>query len=74
MKLFLLTQKTYSDFTTPDRVNLMLISAETEQEARALAEADEMEHRDGEQLWTAEHASCEEIALPEKTARVFFVS
>lgn len=74
MKLFQLDQKKYSDFTTPDRVNTMLISAETEQQARKLAEQNEMENRDGEQLWTSDHATCIEITLPEDTAGVYWVS
>ncbi|MGZ4968065.1 MAG: hypothetical protein ACXV8O_01500 [Methylobacter sp.] len=74
MRLFRLDQKHYHDFTTPDRVNLMLISAESESQARELAESNEMEFRDGEQLWDEEHATCSEIKLPESQAGVFIVS
>lgn len=74
MKLYRLDQNEYSDFTKPDRINLMLISAETEEQARGLAEQNELVYRDGEQKWTPEHAACKEITLPEDSAMVFLVS
>ena len=74
MKLYLLTQKHHYDFRTPDLVNLMLISAESEVQARELAKHNEMKYRDGEQLWDVYHAIFVEIELPESKPGVFIVS
>lgn len=74
MKLFHLNQKEYSDFTTPDKVNQMLISGYTEQQTRGLAKINEIGYRDNKQQWTSSHATCKEIILPENNARVFLVS
>lgn len=77
MKLFQLTQKTsFVDFSVPDPeyVNIMLVSAEDKDQARILAFGNELEYRDGKQSWNIDHASCTEIVLPERRARVYLVS
>ena len=63
MKLFLLSQKEYHDFTEPDAVNTMLIRAENELEARALADTNESENRDSTQQWSEDFADCEELIV-----------
>lgn len=58
MQLFIIQQREFFDFRTPDAVNAILIRAETEEAARRLATESEMENRDGVQLWDVEHSSC----------------
>lgn len=74
MKLYQLTQKTFSDFCAPDRVNTMLVFAETEDLARSIAEASEMEHRDGEQMWDVDSAECILIDIESAEPGVLLVS
>ena len=63
MKFFELTQKEYLDWFTPDAVNTMIIRANTEDDARALADKNEQEHRDGAQKWDRDHADCQILTL-----------
>lgn len=63
MKLFLLSQKEYFDFTKPDAVNTMLIRAENELEARTFANVNEYKNRDSSQMWSAEFAECVELTV-----------
>jgi hypothetical protein len=74
MNLYQLTQDQHSDFTTPDRVNTMLVFAESKEQARAIAEKSELEHRDGEQIWTADHAKCDLIDIDTADAGVLLTS
>lgn len=74
MKLFQLDQNEYYDFTKPDAVNSMLISAVDENQARLIAFDNEQEHRDGAQCWDDDSATCQEITLPELESGVFLVS
>ena len=61
MKLFILSQKKYHDFTEPDAVNDILVRAENEFTARAIANANEHENRDDAQNWGVEDADCKEL-------------
>ena len=73
MKLFILTQNRYYDFTKPDMVNTMIIRAESEQHARELAEKSELENRDGAQKWDKNNSSCEEL-LCDGAAKIILTS
>lgn len=57
MQLFILQQNDFYDFTTPDKVNTMIVRAENIEHARTLAQNNEEECRDGEQRWDSKHAS-----------------
>lgn len=63
MKLFLLSQKQYHDFTEPDAVNIMLVRAENELEVRTFANVNEYKHRDSTQIWSVEFANCKELMV-----------
>lgn len=63
MKLLLLSQRQFHDFTEPDAVNTMLIRAENELEARAIANVNEYENRNGAQMWSIEFADCKELTI-----------
>lgn len=74
MKLYQLIQKEFIDYTTPDLVNTMLIFAESEEQARAIAKESEAEHRDGAQSWARNSASCTEIEPGKASPGVLLVS
>lgn len=63
MKLYLLQQKEYLDFTHPDAVNYILVRANNEPQARLLADKDEAEFRDGNRKWDVDSATCEIITV-----------
>ena len=61
MQLFILQQNEFYDFMTPDKVNTMIVRAENIEHARIIAQDNDAEHRDGDQLWDSKHASIEPL-------------
>lgn len=63
MSLYIITQKEYYDWCTPDAVNFMLVRAKNEEQVRQLCQENEHEHRDGAQQWDTEHATCKTLSI-----------
>jgi len=63
MQLWILQQNEYYDFTTPDKVNTMIVRAESAELARGLAQKSEDENRDGDQKWDADNASISSLSM-----------
>lgn len=63
MNLYILTQRKYYDWFTPDAINSILVRANSEEEARQLCSTDEDENRDSSQSWDLENATCEILSV-----------